>query len=248
VVALSATLSPVRFYRDLLGLTHHPVDHVEMPTAFPPENLSVVVAPRVSTRFSDRAAHAERTAAMLTTCIEAVPGNAAVFFPSFAMLEDIMGRVHPLGRALLIQERSMSEERRAAWLDALDGSPKPTVLAAVAGGIFAEGVDLPPGALSAVFIAGPSLPPIGLERNLLTELYEQRYGEGFLYASLVPGMTRVIQAAGRLIRRPEDRGIVVLLGRRFRWRAFQELFPDSWQPEVALDPVEQVRAFFPVST
>jgi Rad3-related DNA helicase len=122
------------------------------------------------------------------------------------------------------------------------------VLAAVLGGIFAEGIDLPPGALRAVLVAGPALPPVGLERTLLKDHYEDRYGEGFRYASLVPGITRVVQAAGRLIRRPEDRGVVVLIGRRFRWRDTAALLPSWWSPVSSLDPVQDVADFFAEET
>ena len=138
----------------------------------------------------------------------------------------------------------MDASTRASWLSRLAAGGDPVVLAAVLGGIFAEGIDLPSGALRAVLVAGPALPPIGLERTLLTQHYDERYGEGFLYASLVPGITRVVQAAGRLIRRPEDRGVVVLVGRRFRWRDTAALLPEWWAPVVVQDPAVEVAAFF----
>ena len=94
-----------------------------------------------------------------------------------------------------------------------------------------------------MLVTGPALPPVGLERDLLQEWYEERYGQGFLYASLIPGMTRVVQAAGRLIRRAEDRGVIVLVGRRFRWRDIANLLPSDWDPEVADDPAAAVSAF-----
>ena len=92
--------------------------------------------------------------------------------------------------------------------------------------------------------AGNGRPPVGLERDLLSDWYERRYGEGFRYASLVPGMTRVVQAAGRLVRRPEDRGVVVLIGRRFRQEDARALLPDDWDVEVADDPAPSVAAFW----
>ena len=138
----------------------------------------------------------------------------------------------------------MDDARRRQQLDRLTSGGPPVVLAAVLGGIFAEGVDLPPGALSGVLVAGPALPPVGLERDLLRAYYDERYGQGFRYASLVPGLTRVVQAAGRLIRRPEDRGVVVLVDRRFRWREVTELLPDDWDLTIPDDPVAEIRSFF----
>lgn len=118
------------------------------------------------------------------------------------------------------------------------------MLAAVLGGVFAEGIDLPHGALRTVVVVGPGLPPVGLERDLLRACFEQRYGQGFRYASLVPGLTRVVQAAGRLIRGPDDAGCIVLVGKRFRHREIAALLPEVWSPEVPDDPAAAVRAFF----
>lgn len=243
-VGCSATLSPVEFYRDLMGLDREKLENVRVGSFFPSENRRVIVAPRVSTLFRDRQSHAPRTAKLLQQCICAVPGNTAVYFPSFAMLNDIVERWDLPDHDILVQRSSMEDQERAAWLARLSAEGRPVVLAAVLGGIFAEGIDLPAGALSGVLVAGPALPPIGLERDLLRECYEQRYGQGFRYASLVPGLTRVIQAAGRLIRRSEDRGVVVLVGQRFRWRDIRSLLPDTWAPVTPTDPVAEIRAFF----
>lgn len=242
-VGASATLAPTGFYRDLLGLDER-VEALDLPSPFPPENLRVLVAPRVSTLYRDRAKHAEATARLIEECARAVPGNVAVYFPSFSMLRDIVARWRLDDREVLVQEPAMPEWRRARWLDRLAEGGEPVVLAAVLGGIFAEGIDLPPGALSAVVVAGPALPPVGLERDLLRGFYDERYGEGFRYASLVPGMTRVVQAAGRLIRRSEDRGVVVLVGRRFRWRDVASLLPSDWDVEVADEPAAAVASFW----
>ena len=249
LVACSATLSPHRFYLDLLGLGHRSdtVDRLVVPSPFPAENRPVLVAPRVSTLFRDREAHAPRTARLLQDGIEAVPGNVAVYFPSFAMLDDLVDRF-TLARPVLRQTPGMDDDTRQAQLDALAMATEPVVLAAVLGGIFAEGIDLPAGALSAVMVVGPALPPVGVERDLLREHFDARFGEGFAYASLIPGMTRVVQAAGRLIRRPEDRGVVWLVGRRFRWRDVSALLPEHWPVDTPDDPVAATRTFFSEST
>jgi DNA excision repair protein ERCC-2 len=170
----------------------------------------------------------------------------AVYFPSFDMLDDLVGRL-TLARPVLRQERGLDDEARQALLDGLSQGD-PVVLAAVLGGVFAEGIDLPPGALDAVMVVGPALPPVGLERDLLRACYEARYGEGFAYASLVPGLTKVVQAAGRLIRRPDDRGVVWLVGRRFRWTDVAALLPDDWAVEIPDDPVAATHAFFSEGT
>jgi DNA excision repair protein ERCC-2 len=247
-VGLSATLRPTAFYRDLLGLDPERTDAVEVGSPFPAERRRVLVAPRISTAFRDRAQHAGPTAALISRCVAAVPGNVAVYFPSFAMLDDIVGRIRetfpPASREWLVQARGMDEALRGEALGRLSAEGPPKVLCAVLGGVFAEGIDLPPGALAGVLVVGPALPPIGLERDLLREHYEARFGEGFRLASLVPGLTRVVQAAGRLIRRPEDRGVVVLMDRRFRWRDVRALLPEAWAPEVVSEPAIEIARFF----
>ena len=241
---MSATLSPPEYFRDLLGLQRVPVRQVGTELFFPPENRKVVVAPRVSTLYADRAQHADSTAELLSDCIDATPGNVAVYFPSFQMLDDIAGRLNVGDYRCLRQEQEMDDETRSQWMDLLRLDDSKTVLLAVLGGIFAEGVDLPGGSLAAVIVVGPSLPPVGLERDLIREFCEERYGDGFRYAFLIPGMTRVVQAAGRLIRGPDDRGVVILVGRRFRWRDYAALLPSSWECVVANEPVEEIREFW----
>ena len=243
VVLCSATLSPTQFYRDLLGLGTR-VAELSVPSPFPVEHRPVVVAPRVSTRFKDREAHAPRTARLLQDLALAVPGNVAIYAPSFAMLDDLVARMDLRDRDLLHQRPGSDDHERQAMLDTLRHATRPTILAAVLGGVFAEGVDLPGGALQAAFVVGPALPPVGLERDLLRAYYEERYGAGYAYASLIPGMTRVVQAAGRVVRGPEDRGVVVLVGQRFRWRDHASLLPADWPVQIPEDPVNAVSNFF----
>lgn len=242
-VAMSATLSPVEYYRDLLGMQSLDLSTISAPNFFPPKNRRVLVAPGVSTSFADRAQQADATTRLLQDCVEAMEGNVAVYFPSFAMLEDIRTRWRLEG-TLLAQGARMSDVERSRLLDELGGSSRKIVLFAVLGGIFAEGVDLPSGSLAGVLIVGPSLPPVGLERDLIRSYCEERFGQGFRYASLIPGMTRVVQAAGRLIRRPTDRGVVVLIGRRFRRRDYASLLPASWNIEIVDDPSSEIRQFW----
>jgi DNA excision repair protein ERCC-2 len=118
-------------------------------------------------------------------------------------------------------------------------------LLAVLGGIFSEGVDLPGAGLLATVVVGPALPPVGLERRLLSAWFEERYGAGFLYAYQVPGMARVVQAAGRVIRTPTDRGAIVLIGRRFLQRTYQAFFPEEWEATRANRPSEALAGHWP---
>ncbi|MEC7946968.1 MAG: helicase C-terminal domain-containing protein [Myxococcota bacterium] len=236
-ICMSATLRPADFYERMLGLSPRRVRRVAQPSPFPPEHRRVLVLPDVSTEYRRRDRDRAETARLVSEAVRAVPGNVAVFFPSFAF-RDRMAPLLQLGdRPVLVQERGMPEADRTALLDALRRA-EGHVLLGVLGGIFSEGVDLPGQALLAAVVVGPSLPQANLERRLLQQWFEERYAEGFRYAWLVPGLSRVVQAAGRVIRTPEDRGAVVLIGRRFVLRDYAAFFPDDWSPVRTGDPTE----------
>ena len=230
VVCMSATLAPDDFYRRVMGLDPKRIQRVDHPSPFPPGNRRVLVCPEVSTAWRDRDRDRLRTAELVSDAVRCIPGNVAVFCPSFAFLEALRPHLQLGDRPMVVQHRGMDEAARSEVLTTMkrgDGH----VLLAVLGGIFSEGVDLPGNALLAAVIVGPSLPRANLERRLLQEWYEAKYGEGFRYAWLVPGMSRVVQAAGRIIRTETDVGAVVLIGRRFVQNTFAELLPEDWTPQ-----------------
>lgn len=245
-VLMSATLSPSRFYTDLCGLDPERVEVSDHPSPFPPENLEVLLAHRIRTTYRDREAHAERTAALIREVIQATPGNVAVFYSAFSMLRSLAPACEVERTEALMQEPRMKEDQRLALVDQLRGLGPKRVLHAVLGGIFSEGIDLPGGMLKTAIIVGPSLPMVGLERDLARDWYDTRYGDGFGYAFLVPGMSRVVQAAGRLVRGPDDRGCVVLVGRRFGWTDYATFFPDTWDTSRPQDVAAEVERFFAV--
>ena len=243
-VLLSATLRPEAYHRDLLGMAPERVGAAAHGSDWPAENRAVILATRVSTAYKDRQAHRGRTGALIAELIQATPGQVAVFYPSFAMLRSLAPLCEVEGREALIQGRGLSEERRSELLESLVAPGARKVLHAVLGGLFAEGVDLPGEVLQTVVVVGPALPPIGLERDRMRVWCEEQYGHGFRYAFLVPGMNRVVQAAGRVVRGPAERGAVVLVGRRFGWRGYQELLPEEWQASRSEDPVAALREFW----
>jgi DNA excision repair protein ERCC-2 len=197
-IGLSATLSPSEFYRDLLGFEPARTAVLSVPNPFPPERRRLVVDASVATVWRERAAQTPRLAERLSEFADAVPGNLLVLFPSFQFLADVAARVAPRTKRVLVQQRTDSERDREALLQALRGAVLGDVLLlAVAGGVFAEGVDYPGDVLRAVAVVGPCLPVPTLDTRLLQAYYEERFERGFEYAFVVPGMTRVVQAAGR---------------------------------------------------
>jgi DNA excision repair protein ERCC-2 len=162
-------------------------------------------------------------------------------------LEDIISRMTLSEDNTLVQRPRMSPSERNRVLKTMKKAEGHSLFA-VMGGIFSEGVDLPGGALVTAVMVGPSLPMADLSRRLMQEWYEKTYGEGFRYAWVIPGMARVVQAAGRVIRSAEDRGIVVLIGKRFNDPVFKELFPSEWNLQTTSKLGDELKAFWNYNT
>ena len=250
VIGLSATISPASFYVDLLGFDRERTATVSVPSPFPSDNRQVVIDPSVATTWRERPRNYGRIASRIQAFAEAVPGNSMLLFPSYVFLEEVADRLEIQGRQLLVQRSGDGERERQAILDALRNPLAGDVLLlAVAGGVFAEGVDYPGNTLKAVGVVGPCLPALSLEQNRLKQYYEDRFERGFEYSYVVPGMTRVVQAVGRLIRSAEDRGVIALLDHRFLDSPYREHLPEDWLPIEGADgligdPAEVAKTFF----
>ncbi|MCZ6508152.1 MAG: ATP-dependent DNA helicase, partial [Acidobacteria bacterium] len=250
VIGLSATLSPIEFYRDLLGFDRDRFDHVTLPTPFPAENRRLVIDDSVATTWRQRPDNYQPIAHRLGELAANVPGNCLALFPSYKFLDEVGRHLQVPGKRVLIQSRLDSDRERELLLDALRTSLAGDVLLlAVAGGVFAEGVDYPGDMLKAVAVIGPCLPGVSLERELLKRYYEEQFERGFEYAFVVPGMTRVVQAAGRLIRSADDSGIVALLDERFLTSPYRQYLPADWTEDGGIehlvgDPATAAREFF----
>jgi DNA excision repair protein ERCC-2 len=251
-IGLSATLSPPEFYTGLLGFAAGRTAFVEIPNPFPAGNRRVVIDATVATAFRHRPANYDRISERLTAFAEAVPGNCLALFPSYAFLAEVAGRMRLRTKRLFVQRQADSDKEREALLQTLRSAVLGDVLlAAVAGGAFAEGVDYPGDMLRAVAVVGPCLPALSLERQLLKDYYQERFERGFEYAFAVPGMTRVVQAAGRLIRSPHDTGIIALFDQRFLESPYRKHLPSDWLPDQGAaglvgDPAGAALEFFRV--
>jgi DNA excision repair protein ERCC-2 len=228
VIAMSATLEPMEFYRQMLGFDPKRTDQTSFPSPFPKENRRIIVVPTVSTTYRVRAAHYEKIAHIIATTARARLGNYMALFPSYEFMRGVAAKLPDGLWELHVQEPKMTEPQRVKLLEALKERQPPKLVFAVQGGLFAEGIDYPGETLSGVIVVSPALPQLSFERELMRQYYEQRYGKGFEFAYLYPGMNRVIQSVGRLIRSETDRGVAVLVCQRFAQPQYSTLFPPDW--------------------
>ena len=209
-----------------------------------------MIVPQVRTTYKVRAQYYQPIAALIAEMSDAHVGNALALFPSYAFLSEVARRQPPTHARVLIQRPDFSDaERRSVFQGLAEPPPEGLLLLAVVGGMYAEGVDYPGEHLSSVFVVSPALPQVTFERELLRKYYDEREEAGFDYAYLQPGMRRVVQAAGRLIRSETDRGVIVLLCRRFLEEPYVSRLPRDWYREspeelVTADPAAAIRAFF----
>ncbi|MFX0117561.1 MAG: helicase C-terminal domain-containing protein, partial [Candidatus Hodarchaeota archaeon] len=232
VIAQSATLEPFPFYRDLLGFPNDCLTESFL-SPFDPCNLFVAIY-SLSTRFADRQKTLEELGSIIEATVKAKHGNYIIYLPSFQYLSQVKTELQKkkLTRPkfqLIYQKPAMGESYRRRILNKFE-QKSGLILVAVSGGIFAESIDLKGESLHGVIIVGPSLPAISAEEELLKDYFEETRGQGmgFKYAYRNPGMTRVVQAAGRVIRSETDRGIVILVGQRFTSNYYAELLPKFW--------------------
>ncbi len=229
-IFFSATLSPLNFYQDLLGGQED--DYVlSIPSPFSSDQVDVYIHP-LSTRYRDREQTKESIAAGIQSLIKKRPGNYFIFFPSYQYLLAVYEQFKQQDEETktIIQAPGMTEPEREAFLDAFKPNQTETLLGfAVLGGIFSEGVDLIGDRLNGVVVIGVGLPQLCFERNLIKEHFNQQNKNGYDYAYVYPGMNKVLQAGGRLIRSEEDLGTIVLIDDRFLQRQYQQLLPPEWQ-------------------
>ncbi len=247
-VAMSATLEPFSFYRDLLGFDARRTDELHVPSPFPAANRLVVAIDDVDTTYRRRASHYDRIASWISRLAHP-RHNVLTLFPSYQFLAAVEDRLPPTAHTLLVQHPGSSDSSQREILEAL-ANGHPHLVLAVLGGIFAEGVDYPGDMLSQVIVVSPGLPQFNTERELLKAYYQAFYDHGFGYAYLIPGMTRVVQAAGRIFRSEADRGVIVLVCRRFQDPRYARLLPEEWlddeDPTSLLlpDPEAAIHRFF----
>lgn len=241
-ILFSATFLPIQYYKKLLGGT--PEDYeVYARTVFQPEKRALFIAEDVTSKYARRSEEEfEKIADYIEAVVQNRHGNYMVFCPSYAFLRTVHQRYQEKygdqDRICLLQKESMNESEREEFLSLFQTEEVQTAASAcdkvligfcVLGGIFGEGIDLKKDRLIGVIIVGTGLPQVCFEREVIREYFDKMNENGFDYSYKFPGMNKVLQAAGRVIRTVEDVGLVALLDERFLQYSYRKLFPEGWE-------------------
>ena len=242
-VFFSATLQPIEYYIDTLGGEKSSDPHLILPSPFPIDNLRLLVAPKVSVKWKNREKTYQEVANYIKKFVKNKVGNYFIYSPSYEYMENLLLYLDLKDYNYFVQTKDMSEEERREFLLNFQPNPGKTTLGfLVIGGAFSEGIDLVSDRLIGAVIIGIGMPRINFESDQISEFYNNKDLPGRDYAYLYPGMNKVMQAVGRVIRSEKDRGAVLLIDERYMSRQYQDLYRAEWKNyEVVLsaDEVEE---------
>jgi Rad3-related DNA helicase len=252
-VIFSATLTPLDYFKEILSGDEED-KAASLTSPFDRDNLCLVVGASIDTRYKERDKSYEQIADYIYTVVQK-GGNYLVFFPSY----EYMRNVHQIFTAKyqempsIIQTSGMSEEERDSFLENFAADKSGTLAGfCVLGGVFSEGIDLTGDKLNGAVIIGTGLPKLSPERDIIKKYFDEKnsakntsnmgiIGNGYEYSYMYPGMNKVLQAAGRVIRTETDRGIVLLLDERFNYSYYKRLFPEHWSHFKVVRTPEQLQ-------
>ncbi len=235
-ILFSATFAPLDYFVDVLGGGSQAVK-LSLPSPYDPGRLCVAVATGADTRLEERDKSYKRVATLIAATASARAGNYMVYFPSYDYMEKVLEQFRAKYPRVphIVQHRGMRPHDQAAFFEFFkEDTGHLRIGFCILGGSFSEGVDLPGDRLIGVIVVGVGTPGISNERNILRDYYENKCERGYDYAYTFPGMNRVLQAAGRVIRREEDKGIVVLIDRRYAEEPYLHLYPSHWKNVTAV--------------
>ncbi len=226
----SATLTPLEYYRDLCG--GEPEDKMlSLPSPFDRSRLKLIAHVGISTKYRDRDAAVIPIARAINAAVSCRGGNYLVYFPSYeymSRIREVFEQLNPFVD-IVVQSADMDEQARMTFIEEFREDRGGTLVGfCVMGGVFSEGIDLVGSRLIGTVIVGVGMPKVSLRQQLIRDYFEQTRGAGFDYAYVYPGMNKVMQAAGRVIRSSSDFGAVVLIDSRFGGQKYLSLMPEHW--------------------
>ncbi|KYH28722.1 ATP-dependent DNA helicase [Clostridium colicanis] len=241
-ILFSATLMPMDYFVDILGGDENSYK-IRLNSPFRRENLCLMMDSSIATTYKMRKFTYDKIVEDIERIFESKRGNYLVFFPSYEYMNEVYTRYslkNPHVKTLC-QSSFMMEEEREEFLNSFSKDNKEGLIGfAVMGGIFSEGIDLTGDRLIGTIIVGVGLPQISLERNIIKDYFNHKNNKGFEYAYMYPGMNKVMQAAGRVIRTEEDKGVVLLIDERFSYPSYYKLFPREWRNLILLKNSKEI--------
>jgi DNA excision repair protein ERCC-2 len=230
MIGFSATISPVAFFSTLLGLDEN-ARSLKLPPVFPVENQLTIHCDYIDTRWQARVGSVEPLIGLIEQVMLSRPGKYLIFFPSYEYMNSVCEPFiqNHSNFKVISQNAASTDQQRQAFLNAFFAEDDPIIGFAILGGVFGEGVDFKGDALHGTIIVGTGMPSPSAEQKALQNYYQQQGFNGFQYAFQFPGLTRVLQTAGRVIRSEQDRGVVILVDPRFSRNDYRGLFPAHWE-------------------
>jgi DNA excision repair protein ERCC-2 len=244
-ILMSGTLQPTNMYTELLGLER--AQEVVFTDPFPKGNRMNLIVPKTTTKFTSRSEDQYRNIAdMLVEMVALIPGNSAIFFPSYYIMDQVKRffdqKTH---RTVFSEAPNMSKEDKQSFLSRFkEYKDIGAVLLGVAAGSFGEGIDLPGDFLKGVIVVGLPLSAPDLETQSLIDYFDRKFKKGWDYGYLFPAFNKTLQNAGRCIRSETDKGVIIFLDERFAWPNYRRCFPEDWDIEIGENYKEKIKAFF----
>ncbi|MBI5389046.1 ATP-dependent DNA helicase [Candidatus Woesearchaeota archaeon] len=244
-ILMSGTLHPPEMYRDLLGFPKNTTLKV-FESPFPKNNKLTLVIPKTTTRYEERSpAQFKEIGGIVSSLAENIPGNVAVFFPSYPLRDLVYPYMQDCKKTIFQEQMQMTKQEKAEFLENFKSYRKTgAALLGVMGANFAEGIDLPGDFLNGVVIVGLPLQPPDIVIKALIDYYDRKFGKGWDYGYLFPAFNKTLQGAGRCIRSETDRGVVVFLDKRYTWPRYFRCFPQEMDLAIKQDFIGSIAEFF----
>ena len=245
-ILMSGTLTPTNMYLDILGFEKNRTEELVLKNPFPEEHKTTMIVPKTSTKYSTRSEEQYREMGeIITKMINKIPGNSAIFFPSYKLRDSVYAYMKKCEKTIFIEHPGMTKNEKEDLLDRFkkykeDGA----ALLGVITGSFGEGIDLPGDYLKGVIIVGLPLQRPNLETKALINYYDKKFGKGWDYGYLFPAFNKTLQSAGRCIRSERDKGAIIFLDERYAWANYYKCFPQTWNIKQTMMYEEEIEKFF----
>ncbi len=245
LILMSGTLAPVELYEDLLGFKD--AETLELDNPFPKENRLNFIIPTISTKYTQRSKEMyEKIAKHCANIVNLIPGNSAIFFPSYSLRDEINYYFQTLcNKTTFLEDSNLNKKEKQELIEKFKTYKNTgAVLLGVSSGSYAEGIDLPGDLLKGVIVVGIPLAKPNLETQELIAYYDHKYQKGWDYGYIYPAIITTLQNAGRCIRSKDDRGVIAFMDERYSWRNYQKCFPKDLHFTTTALPEDKVKEFF----